>query len=155
MSIVDYLLAHGWTPGTLIWGGVSLTCALLVLGVVALSKAGGEQVDASLARALPPLPRRIPGDSLLRDLVAREIRKSFDEHADEALAMVADPAAEAADKFTRAGWTEAAPGYWVKTPPQLADNEFPLEDIHLSADALAFAGSVLADLDDLTTEEQS
>lgn len=59
--------------------------------------------------------------------------------------------------FKLYGWTETAPGVWESTfgPAQLADDEFPLEDIHLDADALAMAGSVLADIEDLPTTEEA
>lgn len=59
-----------------------------------------------------------------------------------------DPAEKAAAKFTRAGWTEVAPGYWVKTPPELADDECPLESI--PGCDVWFMASVLADIEDLT-----
>ena len=52
MNIIDVFIDAGWTHRQIIGVGTILTFVLAALGVAFAAKAGGEQVDASLDRAL-------------------------------------------------------------------------------------------------------
>lgn len=181
MTIVDTLLAAGWSPDQIVGAGFILSALLACLGTAAAAKGGGQEVDESVTPSLDlapePLPERTPDTT-------------FDEHADtvvEIFSPIDEPDAYAAQVVDMAGitWSRVSlpavsPGFWrsehgvylgwdllrVRHPKQtsagitaysspqvlqLADDSIPLEDIHV--EDLPFMGSVLADIDDLETCE--
>jgi hypothetical protein len=84
-------------------------------------------------RTAPTEVEEVPLDDLLDDATAAEADVFPTGH------------------FTREGWTEFAPGYWVRDVPH-EENECALHEIP-GFDA-QFAGEVLADIDDLATTEE-
>lgn len=195
MTIIDMLVAAGWSAEQILALGLSVAAGIVVLAIVCVvheERPVERSVERSLGTEptvvildqlldgpveddeLPPLPQRVPG-------------KTFDEHAAEVTAQfspIAEPRALAAQVIDMDGvtWTHVSPpalmpGRWasehgvvlswdllrVRHPQQtvagvtddpwlqLADDTVPLEDIHV--DDLAFAGAVLADIDDLATYE--
>lgn len=121
----------------LLYLGLALLIACCVLAGVMGAKVGEQQVKESIDRALPPLPQRPHVhdwttaralDEDQRDaccLCGQRREKSFDEHAAEALAMVACHPA--------------------------ANDSLDIADMALNADELVFAAEVLADIDDQPT----
>lgn len=176
MALVDLLLTISRLYAAFVALGVSVTVALVVLAVTCLKHGERRAKEAGTPVAGPEpafLPRRVPGkafDEHADDMLA--MFAPIPEPTGQG-AKVVDH-----DRLT---WTRTSPaslngGFWCNkhgvalpwealrlrhprlTDPGvelsdqallLADDSIPLADIHL--DDLAFAGSVLADLDDLAT----
>ncbi|MGH3999020.1 MAG: hypothetical protein ACRDTJ_16375 [Pseudonocardiaceae bacterium] len=72
-----------------------------------------------------------------------ELRNAPTEVEDASLDDLLDPAEKARAKFTRAGWTEIEPGYWVKdTEDMCALEDIPDADPVFLAEALAGIRSI-------------
>lgn len=129
MTIIDMLVAAGYSPEAILWMGLSIAFAIGALALPCLKKHAEKLVQESVDRALgpqpgglevvtgetatgelPPLPQRIPG-------------ATFDDHyADDTLALFApidEPLAYGAQvvdhdamTWTRACEPSQVPGLW-------------------------------------------
>lgn len=126
MTIFEYFLMRGWSLEAILALGVSVGCALGVIGFMLLlrladqdrARSLGFAPDAPAPSSLPPLPRRVPGASLFPP---RREPDSFDQEIDRTLRIVApldEPAAYAAEvrDFNGETWHRVTPpgsaGVW-------------------------------------------